>query len=118
MERNRRDIVTAAFANAGPGAAYGPIRVQILLFLIDRAVADRIGGPFFDFQPGLYGPLDVAVYDELVGMAAAGDALIDETGRYPRYVLTGAGRAKGEAMLRPGTRLPPTTSGVRRGGFS
>ena len=69
-------------------------------------------------NPGLYGPLDVAVYDELVGMAAAGDALIDETGRYPRYVLTGAGRAKGEAMLRPCTRLPPTTSGVRRGGFS
>ena len=68
--------------------------------------------------PGSTARSTVAVYDELVGMAAAGDALIDETGRYPRYVLTGAGRAKGEAMLRPCTRLPPTTSGVRRGGFS
>ena len=99
MKRNRRDIVAAAFAAAGQGAAYNPIRVQKLLFLIDRVVSARIGGPFFDFQPSTYGPFDGAVYDVISEMAAAGHALIDESDRYPRYLLTEAGRAKGEAVL-------------------
>ncbi len=56
MKRNRGDILAAAFAAAGPGAAFDPIRVQKLLFLIDREVTERIGGPFFHFRPYHYGP--------------------------------------------------------------
>lgn len=99
MNRNRRDIVAAALAGGGSGASYDPIRVQKLLFLIERVVSDRIGGPFFDFQPGPYGPFDSAVYDVIGVMAAAGDALVDESDRYPRYLLTQPGRMKGEAVL-------------------
>lgn len=105
MKRNRKDIVAAAFAGAGPGVAYDPIRVQKLLFLIDRVVAGRIGGPFFDFHPGPFGPFDGAVYDVISEMAAAGDAVIDESDRFPRYLLTEPGRAKGEAVL--GSFDPP-----------
>ena len=75
MKRNRRDIVAAA---------------------LDRVVSDRIGGPFFEFHPGPYGPFDGAVCDVIGEMAAAGDAVIDES---DRYLLAEAGRAKGEAVL-------------------
>ena len=112
MKRNRRDIVAAAFAGAGSGAVYDPIRVQNLLFLIDRVVSDRIGGPFFDFHPGPYGPFDGAVYDVIGEMAAAGDAVIDESDRYLRYLLTEPGRAKGEAVL--ASIEPPVADYFRR----
>ena len=98
MSLNRRDIVAAALAGAGPGAAYDPIRVQNLLFLIDRVVADRIGGPFFDFKPGTYGPFDGAVYDVIGEMAAGDDALIDGSNRCSRFLLTEAGIAKGNTV--------------------
>ncbi len=99
MKRNRQDIVAAAFASVGSAAAYDPIRVQNLLFLIDRVVSDRIGGPFFEFRPGPCGPSDGAVCDVIGEMAAAGDALIAGTDRHLRYLLTESGRAKGEAVL-------------------
>ena len=99
MERNRNDIVAAAFAAAEQGAAFDPIRVQKLLFLIDREVSDRIGGPFFKFLPYHYGPFDAAVYDAIEEMAAAGTARIDESGPCPRYQLTEAGRERGDAVL-------------------
>ena len=67
MTLNQADVIAAAFAAAGPGAAFDPIRVQKLLFLIDREASDQIGGPFFDFQPYHYGPFDRAIYSVAVG---------------------------------------------------
>ena len=99
MERNRKDIVAAAFAAAGPGAAFDPIRVQALLFLMDRAVSDRIGGPFFDFQPHRHGPFDAGVYDAIEEMAEAGTARIDQSVLGPRYLLTEPGSERGDAVL-------------------
>ncbi len=99
MTPNRTDIVAAAFAAGGPGTAFDPLRAQKLLFLIDRVVADRIGGPFFNFEPYHYGPFDRTIHGELTRMEARGDLLVDRSGHYPRYALTDEGRAKGEAVL-------------------
>ncbi len=99
MTRNRDDIVAAAFAAAGPGAKIDPLQAQNLLFLVDRVVSERIGGPFFDFRPYLYGPLDHAVDDAVQNLVAAGFAQTDESGRYPRHSLTDSGRRRGEEAL-------------------
>ena len=99
MKRNREDIIAAAFAAAGPGAAFDPIRVQKLLFLIDREVSERIGGPFFDFRPYHYGPFDRAIYGVIERLVAARDARVDSSGPYPRYLLTKTGYRRGTAVL-------------------
>ena len=99
MKRNREDILAAAFAAAGPGAAFDPIRVQKLLFLIDREVSERIGGPFFHFRPYHYGPFDRTIYDVIGKLVATGDARVDFSGPYPRYLLSGAGYRRGTAVL-------------------
>ncbi len=99
MRHNREEIVAAAFAAAGPGVSFDPIRVQKLLFLIDRAVSDRIGGPFFHFQPYHYGPFDKAIYIVIVTLATAGDLKVDGSGAYPRYSLTSDGYRRGKASL-------------------
>ena len=99
MKRNREDILTAAFAAAGPGAAFDPIRVQKLLFLIDREGSDRIGGPFFHFRPYHYGPFDRTINDVIDKLVATGDASVDFSGPYPRYLLSGAGYRRGAAVL-------------------
>ena len=99
MTRNREEVVAAAFAAAGPGASFDAIRVQKLLFLIDRVVSERIGGPFFHFQPYHYGPFDRAIHGVIGAMAAAGDVQINASGAYPRYSLTQAGYRRGTATL-------------------
>ena len=99
MKRNREEIVAAAFAAAGSGASFDPIRVQKLLFLIDREVAERIGGPFFHFQPYNYGPFDRAIYGVIEAMAEGGDVEVNTLGAYPRYSLTEAGYRRGKATL-------------------
>ena len=95
MKRNREDIVAAAFAASGPGASFDPIRVQKLLFLIDREVAERIGGPFFHFRPYHYGPFDRTIYDVIGRLVVVGDARDDSSGSDPRYLLTKAGYRRG-----------------------
>ncbi len=96
-------ILAAAFAAAGAGAAFDPIRVQKLLFLIDREVSERIGGPFFHFRPYHYGPFDRTIYDVIGKLVAAGDARVESSGPYPRYLLSEAGYRRGTAVL---TSLP------------
>ena len=99
MRRDREEIVAAAFAAAGLGASFDPMRVQKLLFLIDRVVSERIGGPFFHFQPYHYGPFDRAIYSVIEAMVAAGDVQINASGAYPRYSLTQSGHRRGESTL-------------------
>ena len=103
MDWNRSDIVTASFAAGGPGAAFDPIRVQKLLFLVDREVSERIGGPYFHFRPYHYGPFDPVIYRVLDALAQTGDMRIDGSGRYPRYRLSDPGYRHGMAVLE---RLP------------
>ncbi len=99
MDWSRSDIVTASFAAGGPGAAFDPIRAQNLLFLIDREVSDRIGGPFFDFRPYHYGPFDRAVYGVIGELVAAGTAHVDTSGSCSHYLLTTTGYRRGAEVL-------------------
>ena len=99
MIRNSAEIVAAAFAAAGRGASFDPIRIQKLMFLIDREVSGRIGGPFFDFKPYLYGPFDRAIYDVIGRLVAARTVWVDTSGPYHRYALTESGYRRGDETL-------------------
>ncbi|MDE0103546.1 MAG: hypothetical protein OXN89_14315 [Bryobacterales bacterium] len=99
MAWNRLEIVTASFAAGGPAVAFDPIRVQKLLFLVDREVSGRIGGPYFDFRPYRYGPFDAAVYRVLGELERTGHVWINVSGRYHRYLLTDSGERRGLSVL-------------------
>lgn len=60
----KKKLVLAALAAAN-GDAHTPVQVQKLFFLIDREIADLVGGPHFDFTPYDYGPFDRKVYEAL-----------------------------------------------------
>lgn len=95
----RSDIVLASFAAAGRETALDPIRAQKLLFLVDREVSERIGGPYFDFRPYHYGPFDADVYSALDNLATSEDLRIDGSGRHPCYQLTETGYRRGRTVL-------------------
>ena len=82
-------------------APFSPVQVQKLFFLLDRNIADHIGGPHFDFEPYDYGPFDKQVYYDLEAMASEG--LIEVSESYPRssrtYRLTEEGREIGTKAL-------------------
>ena len=71
----RQQAVLMAMAAMARGTCFSPIRIQKLLFVIDREAGDRIGGPHFDFQPCLYGPFDKTVFDELDALQRTGEAM-------------------------------------------
>ena len=97
---NRQDLMLAVLA-VDRGASYTPVQVQKLFFLLDARVADRFGGPYFEFSPWDYGPFDRAVYDELEGLEAAGLVQISRSpgGRWRTYRLTMEGQERGEQIL-------------------
>jgi len=96
----RSEMILAALAAAAEGVQFDPVRIQKLLFLIDREVAQYIGGPHFDFQPCLYGPFDKAVFDELDALARIGQVRIEKSDhRAYGLTLTDAGRAVGTTVL-------------------
>ena len=92
-----------AMAAGGQGTLFEPVRIQKLLFLIDREIAPNVGGPHFDFRPYRYGPFDRAVFDELDALNRTGDVEIGAGPDRRVYSLTNAGLGKGSAALE---RLP------------
>jgi hypothetical protein len=100
---DRREIVLAGMAPAN-GALHTPVQVQKLFFLIDRNIADLVGGPHFDFRPYNYGPFDRAVYDVLRELWAEGLVDIVPEWTWRSYRLTKAGQEWGETLL---SQLPP-----------
>ncbi len=95
----RSDVVLAAMAAAGERIRFDPVRIQKLLFLIDRECAGHIGGPHFDFQPYLYGPFDKAVFEELEALAQLGQVHIERSRRRD-YHATIRGQEAGMEALR------------------
>jgi len=89
----------AALAAAGENAAFAPVQVQKLFFLIDREAHQLVGGPHFNFSPYDYGPFDREVYDELERLEGAGLVAIDNSRRYRQYRLTPRGYASGVQQL-------------------
>jgi hypothetical protein len=95
----REQMVLAALAAGGDGAAFSPVQAQKLFFLIDRELAAFVDGPHFDFQPYDYGPFDRMVYQELERLSHQGLAEIERRGHYRIYRLSGAGLEQGRAAL-------------------
>ena len=98
MDKN--ELVLAALAT-GEGAAFSPVQVQKLMFVLDREISQHTGGPHFAFEPYDYGPFDAAVYSTLEGLQAAGDVEISygQGTRRRSYRLTVAGQTKGRELL-------------------
>ena len=96
-------MVLVAMAAGGRGTLFEPVRIQKLLFVIDREIPHLVGGPHFDFQPYRYGPFDRAVYDELDALSRSGEVDITDGSGRRTYALTGQGLARGAATLE---RLP------------
>lgn len=100
---NKEEVILAAMSPA-KGAPFSPVQIQKLLFLIDRNIAEYVGGPHFNFQPYSYGPFDKEVYMTLEILADKGEVFIDTDGRYRKYRLTVTGQQRGEQIF---ASLPP-----------
>lgn len=94
----RSQFVLAAMAAGGEGVQFDPVRIQKLIFLIEKEAADYVGGPHFNFQPYLYGPCDQVVFDELNALQRDGQVEIRRS-RRRTYALTSSGRITGTKVL-------------------
>ena len=65
-------MVLLAMAAGGQATLFEPVRIQKLLFMMDREIPHLLGGPHFRFAPYRYGPFDQAVYQELESLRDAG----------------------------------------------
>lgn len=61
---NKLDLLLTALA-AGDKSEYTPVQIQKLMFLLDKNISNRIGGPFYNFRPYDYGPFDASIYEDL-----------------------------------------------------
>ena len=95
----RSQFVLMAMAARPRGARFDSMRIQKLLFLIDREARAHVGGPHFDFQPYLYGPFDKAVFDEIDALRRTGETGLHGTGPHRAYILTESGHERGAAVL-------------------
>lgn len=95
----RRELIIAALAAAGENAAFAPVQVQKLFFLLDREAHQLLGGPHFAFAPYDYGPFDRQLYEELERLEWEGLVAIDHSRRYRLYRLTSQGYSEGVQEL-------------------
>jgi hypothetical protein len=96
----KRELLLLALA-AGGTHEHTPVQVQKLLFLIEKGIGQRLGGPVYSFVPYDYGPFDSSIYSELRDLEREGLAVARPTPRGWRvHALTDAGLAEGEALLR------------------
>ncbi len=93
------DCTLMAMAAKGRGSRFDSVRIQKLLFLIDREATAHVGGPHFNFQPYLYGPFDKAVYQEIEALHDAGAIDSHNQGGQRAYALTPSGYERGVAVL-------------------
>lgn len=95
----RQRLVLAALA-AAPEASFAPVQVQKLFFLLDKNIADDMGGRQFAFEPYDYGPFDRAVYSELELLAHQGLVAIQASAGAERrkFSLTPAGYELGTTV--------------------
>lgn len=95
---NRQELLLIALG-AGGKHEHTPVQVQKLLFLIDKNVGTRVGGPFFDFVPYDYGPFDASVYEVLGELEADGYISSCESPyAWKRHALTDKGVSEAKRL--------------------
>ena len=92
-------IVSAALAAGGADAAFDPVQVQHLLFLIDRTIPDQVAGPHFAFAPGPFGPFDETVTEVVVALCHEGCMRRRTAAIGFHYALTARGLEQGSGVL-------------------
>ena len=97
---DKLELTQAALSAGGRGAEFNAIQLQNLLFLIDREVAAKCGGPFFEFEASRYGPFDSGVFDVAESLAGAGRLVIRSRRPIWTVALSAEGFAVGEALRR------------------
>jgi uncharacterized phage-associated protein len=96
---DKQSLLLAAMS-AGGTYQHTPVQVQKLIFLIERNVANDLGGPFFEFKAYDYGPFDSSLYEVLRGIEEQGLVVGSATtGGWKKYQLTEAGVAEGSRLL-------------------
>ena len=85
---------------AGDKSEHTPVQIQKLMFLVDRNVGNRIGGPFFEFRPYDYGPFDPSIYELLRQLEADGlaSSSLSNSG-WKKHSLTDAGLSKAAQLF-------------------
>lgn len=96
---NKNEILLAAMASIEHGASFGPAQLQKLMFLIDAEIPQRIGGPFFSFEPYDYGPFDKEVYNTATSLQKDELLNIDYSYRFRKYVLSDNGYEQGRKLF-------------------
>ena len=101
---NRDAAILVAMAPA-KRASFTPVQMQKLMFLLDRELADGIGGPLFDFRPYDYGPFDAGVYESLDELIISGrvELVLVPGQQWFKFRTTETGQPYGEQEL---DRLP------------
>ena len=97
----RQELVLAALVAGESNSELSPVQAQKLFFLIDKNVADVLGGAQYNFEPYDYGPFDSAVYSDLDWLAQPQESCVEivRAGRYRTYRLTERGRSIGLQKL-------------------
>ena len=97
----RQQLVLAALVAGESNSELSPVQAQKLFFLIDKNVAEALGGQQYNFEPYDYGPFDSAVYADLdwLSLPQEGYMEIVRSGRYRTYRLTARGREVGAQRL-------------------
>ncbi len=103
------DLVVAAMAAGGHQTVYNSVQVQKLFFLIDREMAELVGGPHFNFKPFHYGPYDGKVYDVLRLLADRNLVKVAQKDAFSIYTLTAQGQQWGKQVL---TQLGPAIQDI------
>jgi uncharacterized protein len=97
----KTDIILAVLS-AGGGNVFTPVKIQKVLFLIDKKIPELVGGPFFNFEPYDYGPFDATIYQDMEQLAANGLVEIIQVPnlRWKKYRPTPDGLKTGVEILK------------------
>lgn len=91
---NKLDLLLTALA-AGEKSEYTPVQIQKLMFLLDKNISNRMGGPFYNFRPYDYGPFDASIYEDLRELEHQGYISTSPSSRgWKKHQLTDLGLAK------------------------
>jgi uncharacterized protein len=99
-ELTQEDVVLAALSS-GQGMTFSPVKVQKLLFLVDKNIPSYTDGPHFDFRAYDYGPFDADVYRVLEALEEKGLVEVNKSPftRWRDYRLTPEGQKRGDTVL-------------------
>lgn len=98
LSMDRRKYMLAVLSSVD-NASYTPVQIQKIFFLLDKNIANKVGGPYFNFEPYHYGPFDKKIYNELNLLHLVDDVTEEKVNNVTRYSLTPSGIAEGKKEL-------------------